>query len=106
MYCHVGKSVYRIDFTVTKLLHEVDLLLGINWLLTWNPVIDWQKQIVNMWTGFEWDQVTGNLLNSRHEIGIVKDSVHCGVSESEDKVPDFTVVKVPRFWEYKTRNHN
>ena len=33
VYCHVGKSVCRVDFIVTKLLHNVDLVLGINWSL-------------------------------------------------------------------------
>ena len=41
VYCHVGKSVCQVDFTMTKLLHNVDLVLGINWLSKWNPVIDW-----------------------------------------------------------------
>ena len=31
----------KIDLTVTNLLHEVDLVLGINWLQLVNPVVDW-----------------------------------------------------------------
>ena len=37
----VGKTVCKVDFTVTQLLFGVDLVLGINWLALWNPVIDW-----------------------------------------------------------------
>ena len=40
VFCYVGKSVCRVSFTMTKLLHDVDLLLGINWLSQWNPVIE------------------------------------------------------------------
>ena len=40
VYCHVGKSICWVDFTVTKLLHDVDLVLAINWFLTWNHVSD------------------------------------------------------------------
>ena len=51
--CEVGKSVCKVTFTVTQLLHDVDLVLGINWLARWNPVVDWRKQIVSIWTGYE-----------------------------------------------------
>ena len=33
----------RVDLTVTSLLHEVDLVLGINWLQLVSPVIDWSS---------------------------------------------------------------
>ena len=36
----VGKTVCKVDFTVTQLLFGVDLVLGINWLALWNLVID------------------------------------------------------------------
>ena len=31
----------KIGLTVTNLLHDVDLVLGINWLQLVNPVVDW-----------------------------------------------------------------
>ena len=31
----------KVGLTVTALLHEVDLVLGINWLQSVNPVVDW-----------------------------------------------------------------
>ena len=33
--------IVKIGVTVTNLLHEVHLLLGINWLQLVNPVVDW-----------------------------------------------------------------
>ena len=35
----VGKTVCKVDFTVTQLLFRMDLVLGINWLVLWNPVV-------------------------------------------------------------------
>ena len=31
----------KVGLTVTNLLHEVDLVLGMNWLQLVNPVVDW-----------------------------------------------------------------
>ena len=31
----------KVGLTVTNLLHEMDLMLGINWLQLVNPVVDW-----------------------------------------------------------------
>ena len=36
-----GLSV-KLNLTVTKLLHNVDVVLGMNWLCTVNPIIDWR----------------------------------------------------------------
>ena len=30
----------KLDLTVTKLLHHIDVVLGMNWLCTVNPIID------------------------------------------------------------------
>ena len=96
---NVGKSICRVDFTVTKLLKDVDLVLGINWLSLWNPVINWKEQIMHMWTGKEWNEVQGVFLHSKNNIGTVKDIVHYDV-DSKSQIPDFIVMKKPQFWMY------
>ena len=80
--CQVGKSVCRVTL-VTKLLHNVDVVLGINWLSQLNPIVDWQKQIVNIWAGYEWDQIKRLLLQSVHNNGTVKEFVCYSMSEKE-----------------------
>ena len=92
----VRKSIYRVSFIVTKLLKDVDLVLGVNWLSLWNLVIDWREQKMHIWTGTEWRQVQGMLLDSKNNTGTVKDFVSYGV-DSEKQIPDFTVMKDPKF---------
>ena len=36
----VGLTV-KMGLTVANLLHDVDLMLGMNWLQTVNPIVDW-----------------------------------------------------------------
>ena len=55
---------------------------------------------MNIWTGYEWDEIKDLLVNSVPNIGFVKEFVYYGMSDEEKKIPDFTVVKVPQFWEY------
>ena len=101
VHVNVGKSICRVDFTVTKLLRDVDLVLGINWLSLWNPVINWKEQIMHIWTGKEWSKVSGVLLHSNDSIGTVKDFVYYDV-DSKEKIPDFMVMKKPQFWMYNS----
>ena len=55
---------------------------------------------MNIWTGYEGDQIKDLLVNSVHNIGSVKEFVYYGMSDEDKKIPDFTVVKVPQFWDY------
>ena len=54
----IGGNSFRMDFTVTKLLHGVDLVLGMTWLQRVNPLIDWT--------------VPRLLLESEHQLSAVR----------------------------------
>ena len=69
--CTVGEAVSKINFTVTNLLSNVDLVLGMDWLVQWNPVIDWRRQILNLYVNRHWTQVYGT------SIGFFSTSWHC-----------------------------
>ena len=97
----MGKTVCRVDFTVTQLLFGVDLVLGINWLALWNSVVDWKLQKMNIWTGREWNQTEGIILHSACNTGTIKDFDYCG-AEKTDSIPDFIKMKKLQFWEYET----
>ena len=98
--CTVGDSVCKLSFTVTKLLSNVDVVLGMDWLQRWNPVIDWRKQTLYIWVNGVWNHVHGVLLDAEQKIGTVKSfsdyfgEVHC--------IPDFSIIKKPGFWDFDT----
>ena len=96
--CTMGNLVCRLDFTVTKLLHQVDLVLRVNWLESWNVVIDWSKQTVNIWTGSQWEQLCSRLLGEEHQIGTVK--IFTYMESVADHSMDFTILRQPKFWTY------
>ena len=81
-----------MNFTVAKLLQDVDLVLGVNWLSVWNPVINWKEQIMRIWIGKEWSEIRGTLLHANNIIGTVKDVVYYDV-DSKEKIPDFIVMR-------------
>ena len=96
--CTVGQNICQLNFTVTKLLHDVDLVLGADWLEIWNPVIDWQQYMVNIWTGQCWNQLQGLMLNTEQRIGTVK--VFDPQMTAADEIPDFEDLRQPKFWTY------
>ena len=70
--CGLGNFVCTMNFTVTKLLYQVDLVLGKDWLEHWNLVIDLEKQTVNIWTRLQWECLQGLLLDGTYTAGTVK----------------------------------
>ena len=70
--CTVGEAVSKIRFTVTNLLSNVDLVLGMDWLVQWNPVIDWRRQVLHLYVNRHWTQVYGTLLDASEQAGTVK----------------------------------
>ena len=72
MPCIVGNSICQITFTVTKLLSNVDVVLRMDWLMMWNPVIDLRKQSMYLYVNRQWDQVNGVLLDGTQSAGTVK----------------------------------
>ena len=66
--CSAGKIVSYEDFTVTKLLHGVNVVLGMTWLQRWNPLIDWVQQVMYIITQHGWDRISGIFLEKEHRI--------------------------------------
>ena len=81
---------------MAKLLHQVDMVIGVDWLARWNPVIDWTTQRMNIWTGTCWERLQGILMDEVHAVGTVK--VFDYGSVEIDPGLDFEILKQPKFW--------
>ena len=97
--CSAGKIVSYEDFTVTKLLHGVDVVLGMTWLRHWNPLIDWVQQVMYIRTQQGWDRIRGIFLNSEHRIGTVNVLSDEDLASLESAL-DIEILRTPQFWTY------
>ena len=98
-----GLSV-KLDLTVTKLLHSVDLVLGINWLQTVNPIIDWRGARMFLPESLGTSFLAGFWLDAAEKIGTVQ------VMQDKDKLQEIkaqnelaakiAVLTTPQFWTY------
>ena len=95
--CTVGEAVSQIKLTITKLLSNVDIVLGMDWLARWNPMIDWRRQVIHLYVNRHWTQVHGVLLDSSQHVGTVKvlDAYElCAKKE----LLDWSIAKKPVLW--------
>ena len=97
--CVVGNTVCRMDLTVTNLLHDVDVILGMTWLQVWNPLIDWVNQVMYIRTEDGWDKIRGLFLDAEHAVGTVK-ILDNSLLSSIPPAPDFSIIQKPQFWDY------
>ena len=97
--CSAGKISSYEDFTVTKLLHGVDAVLGMTWLRRWNPLIDWVQQVMYIRTQHGWDRIRGLFLEKEHRIGTVKLLTDEDLASLES-APDIAILRTPQFWTY------
>ena len=62
----------NLNLIVSSLLHEVDIVLGINWLKTVNPIIDWCSGRIYLPGAIHTALLEGTWLSADHAIGTVK----------------------------------
>ena len=91
----------RMGLTVTSLLHEVDLVLGINWLQLVSPVIDWSSGKVYLPNAVHTALLQGDWLEGHVKAGTV--TVLAGEEQlrkmNETEVQDkIAILKCPKFW--------
>jgi len=98
----VGIHSFRMDFTVTKLLHGVELVLGMNWLQRVNPLIDWAVPRMLLGGDDRTSAVRGQWIASTEAPGTVKVIQDADLDAMRD--PSFCssleILKTPTFWRY------
>ena len=91
----------KVDLTVTNLLHEVDLALGVSWLQLVNPVLDWSAGKVYLRHAVHTALLQGDWLEGHVKSGTV--TVLAGTEELS-KMNELTmqntisILRCPRFW--------
>ena len=91
----------RIDLMLSHLLHDVDIVLGVNWLKHVNPIIDWCSGRVYLPGAVHTALLEGEWLSSDHAIGTVK--ILSNPAELKDVQNDhvrnsLSILKTPKFW--------
>ena len=91
----------KIGLIVTKLLHEVDLVLGINWLQLVNPVVDWGGAKLYVPNAVETTLLQGIWLEGHVQAGAVtvlagKEELKC--MRDKKMQNQISILKCPKFW--------
>ena len=93
----------KMDFTVTSLLHDVDLILGINWLQLVNPLIDWKLNRLFLPDAMGTTLLPSDWLDAQQHIGTVKvlSSAEQLTALQDTQVQSaVSVLRTPQFWDY------
>ena len=91
----------RMDLTISQLLHDVDIVLGMNWLKYVNPIIDWCSGQVYLPGAVHTALLKGTWLSSEHAIGTVKilsNSVDIEDLKNDAIQNSLAILKTPKFW--------
>ena len=99
----VGRT-FKIDFTVSDLLHNVDLVLGITWLQENNPLVDWSFGNLYILDSQSLTQLFGEWLHAKYKIGTIK-LLYSHEDLEALKNPKVTekmqVIANPQFWQFE-----
>ena len=90
-----------VGLTVTALLHEVDLVLGMNWLELVNPVVDWSSGKIYLPNSVHTALLQGDWLSGHVQAGTV--TVLAGHDQlkmmaDQRMTSQIQVLKQPKFW--------
>ena len=105
----IAGRTFKIDFTVSDLLHNVDIVLGITWLKQHNPLVDWSTGNLYILDSHSLMRLFGEWLNAKYKIGTVK-LLYSHEDIEALKNPAVTtkiqVIANPRFWQFENCRSN
>ena len=97
----IAGRTFKIDFTVSDLLHNVDIVLGITWLKQHNPLVDWSTGNLYILDSQSLMRLFGEWLHAKYKIGTIK-LLYSHEDLEALKNPAVTakiqVIANPRFW--------
>ena len=91
----------KMGLTVTNLLHEVDLVLGMNWLQLVNPVIDWGSGRLYIPNAVHTALLQGVWLEGHVQSGtvtVLSDAKELKFMQDQRMQRQISVLKMPKFW--------
>ena len=97
----------KIGLTVTNLLHEVDLVLGINWLQLVNPVVDWSGARLYVPNAVHTALLQGNWLEGHVHAGtvtVLSSEMELQQMKNAAVQEKISILKCPKFWRIKTND--
>ena len=68
----IAGRTFKIDFTMSDLLHKVDIVLGITWLQENNPLVDWSSGNLYILDSQSLMRLFGEWLHAKYKIDTVK----------------------------------
>ena len=100
----IGGNSFRMDFTVTKLLHGVDLVLGMTWLQRVNPLIDWTVPRLLLESEHQLSAVRGQWIASTEApstVKVIDDAKWASMrGDDRDLTTNLEILQTPTFWRY------
>ena len=99
----------KIGLTVSTLLHDVDLVLGMNWLKLVNPIVDWCGAKLYVPSAVHTALLQGDWLENSVKVGTV---MMLSSEEELNRLKDerirsgISVLKAPKFWKWRNETIN
>ena len=93
--------VTKMDLTVTNLLHDVDLVLGMNWLQLVNPVVDWGGGKLYIPNAVHTALLQGDWLSGHVQSGtvtVLSNSEELKMLQDQRMQRQISILKTPKFW--------
>ena len=98
----VASSTAKVDLTVTPLLQDVDVILGVTWLATVNPLIDWATPRIILPDSLGTTSMPGQWLDKVEKVG----QIRVLRSFSHPSHPSqYSLLSSPSFWTYAPSGH-